>query len=152
MLSATFDDWGGGANDPAFSVDLTSSTAIFRSPEILQIFRGNCYTSQGDPDSSFPLWAESVILDWLVFSLPITEDTYFFNYENSRYKLFCIEDLLSLNLVWSQLISSCVVGQLSTGYPDQILDPMTSLVCDGLRSIPVISFCWEFIIVLLFRV
>ena len=46
----------GGANDPAFSVDLTSSTAIFHSPEILQIFRGNCYTSQGDPDSSFPLW------------------------------------------------------------------------------------------------
>ena len=56
MLSATFDDRGGRANDPAFSVDLTSSTAIFRSPEILQIFRGNCYTSQGDPDSSFPLW------------------------------------------------------------------------------------------------
>ena len=56
MLSATFNDRGGGANYPAFSVDLTSSTAIFRSPEILQIFRRNCYTSQGDPDSSFPLW------------------------------------------------------------------------------------------------
>ena len=51
MLSATFDDRGGGANDPAFSVDLTSSTAVFRSHKILQIFRGNCYTSQGDPDS-----------------------------------------------------------------------------------------------------
>ena len=59
MLSATFDDRGGGANDPAFSVDLTSFTAIFCSPEILQIFRGNCYTSQGDPDSSFPLWLGS---------------------------------------------------------------------------------------------
>ena len=47
---------GGGANDPAFSVDLTSSTAILRRTEILQIIRGNCYTSQGDPDSSFPLW------------------------------------------------------------------------------------------------
>ena len=47
---------GGGANDPAFSMDLNSSKAIFRSPEILEIFRGNCYTSQGDPDSSFPLW------------------------------------------------------------------------------------------------
>ena len=28
MLSATFDDWGGGANDPAFSVDLTRSRAF----------------------------------------------------------------------------------------------------------------------------
>ena len=36
MLSATFDDQG-GANNPAFSVDLTSSTANFRSPEILKI-------------------------------------------------------------------------------------------------------------------
>ena len=53
--SMTFPDWG-GANDPAFSVDLTSSTAIFHSPEILHIFRGNCYTSKGDPDSSFTLW------------------------------------------------------------------------------------------------
>ena len=61
MLSATFNDRGGGADDPAFSVDLTSSTAIFRSPEILQIFRGNCYTSQGDPDSSFPLWVDCII-------------------------------------------------------------------------------------------
>ena len=47
---------GAGANDPAFSVDLTSSMAIFRRTEILQIIHGNCYTSQGGPDSSFPLW------------------------------------------------------------------------------------------------
>ena len=45
---------GGGANDPAFSVDLTRSRAIFRDPEILYIIRGTCSTSQGDPDSSFP--------------------------------------------------------------------------------------------------
>ena len=54
MLSATFYDWGGGANDPAFSVDLTRSRAIFRDPEILYIIRGTCCTSQGDPDSGFP--------------------------------------------------------------------------------------------------
>ena len=54
MLSATFDDRGGGANDPAFSVDLTRSRAIFRDPEVLYIIRGTCCTSQGDPDSSFP--------------------------------------------------------------------------------------------------
>ena len=57
MLSATFGDRGGGANDPAFSVDLTRSRAIFRDPEILYIIRGTCCTSQqsqGDPDSSFP--------------------------------------------------------------------------------------------------
>ena len=53
MLSATFHDWGGGADDPDFSVDLTRSTAIFRAPEILYIIRRNCCTSQGDPDSSF---------------------------------------------------------------------------------------------------
>ena len=66
MLSATFDDWGGGANanDPAFSVDLTRSTAIFHRTEILQIIRENCYTSQGDPDSSFPLWFESRPTIW----------------------------------------------------------------------------------------
>ena len=45
---------GGRANDPAFSVDLTRSRAIFRDPEILYIIRGNRCTSQGDPDSSFP--------------------------------------------------------------------------------------------------
>ena len=54
MISATFDDRRGGANDPAFSVDLTSCMAVFRSPEILLIFRGNCYTSQVDADSSSP--------------------------------------------------------------------------------------------------
>ena len=35
MLSAAFYDWGGGANDPDFSVDFTRSTATFRTPEIL---------------------------------------------------------------------------------------------------------------------
>ena len=45
-----------GANDPAFSVDLTRSRANFRIPEILYTIRQNCYTSQGDPDSSFPYW------------------------------------------------------------------------------------------------
>ena len=55
MLSNTFDDLGGGANDSAFFVDLASSKAIFHRTEILQIIRGNCYTSQGDIDSSFPL-------------------------------------------------------------------------------------------------
>ena len=54
MLSATFHDWGGGADDPDFSVDLTRSMATFRTPEILYIIRRNCYTTQGDPDSSFP--------------------------------------------------------------------------------------------------
>ena len=56
MFSATFDDRGGGANDPAFSVDLTWSRANFRTHEILYIIHGNCYISQGDPDSSFPYW------------------------------------------------------------------------------------------------
>ena len=48
--------WPGGlgAKDPAFSVDLTRSRAIFRDPEILYIICGTCCTSQGDPDSSFP--------------------------------------------------------------------------------------------------
>ena len=54
MLSATFDDRGGGANYPAFSMDLTRSRAIFHDPEILYIIRRTCCTSQGDPDSSFP--------------------------------------------------------------------------------------------------
>ena len=54
MLSATFHDWGSGANDPDFSVDLTWSTATIRTPEILYVILRNCYTSQGDPDSSFP--------------------------------------------------------------------------------------------------
>ena len=54
LLSATFHDWGGRANDPDFSVDLTISTASFQTPEILYTIRSNCYTSQGDPDSSFP--------------------------------------------------------------------------------------------------
>ena len=54
MLSATFDDRGGAANYPAFSVDLTRSRAIFRDPEILYIICRTCCTSQGDPDSSFP--------------------------------------------------------------------------------------------------
>ena len=54
MLSATFHDWGVGADDPDFSVDLTWSTATICTPEILYIIRRNFYTSQGDPDSSFP--------------------------------------------------------------------------------------------------
>ena len=56
MLSATFHDLGGGENDPDLSVDLTRSMATFHTPEILYRIRRNCYTSQGDPDSSFPLW------------------------------------------------------------------------------------------------
>ena len=32
MLSATFHDRGGVADDPDFSVDLTRSTATFRTP------------------------------------------------------------------------------------------------------------------------
>ena len=54
MLSATFDDRGGGANYSTFSVNLTRSRAIFSDPEILYIIRRTCCTSQGDPDSSFP--------------------------------------------------------------------------------------------------
>ena len=54
MLSATFHDRGGRANDPDFSVYLNRSTATFRTPEILYIIRRNWYTSQGDPDSIFP--------------------------------------------------------------------------------------------------
>ena len=45
---------GGGANYPAYSVDLTRSRAIFHDPEILYIICRTCCTSQGDPDSSFP--------------------------------------------------------------------------------------------------
>ena len=56
MLSATFHYWGGIANDPDLYVALTRSMATFRCPEILYIIRRNCYTSQGDHDSSFPLW------------------------------------------------------------------------------------------------
>ena len=33
MLSATFHDWGGGADGPDFSVDLTWSTATIRTPD-----------------------------------------------------------------------------------------------------------------------
>ena len=54
MLTATFHDQGGGANDPDFSVNLTRSTATLRTPEILYIICRNCYTFQDDPDSSFP--------------------------------------------------------------------------------------------------
>ena len=48
--------WPGrdGANDPDFPVDLSRSRATFRITEILYIFPRNCYSSQGDPDSSFP--------------------------------------------------------------------------------------------------
>ena len=54
MLSATFNAQGIGADDPDFSVDLNRSTATIRIPEILYIIHRNCYTSQGDPDFSFP--------------------------------------------------------------------------------------------------
>ena len=50
----------GRADDPDFSVDLTRSMAIFHTPEILYVIPRNCYTSQGDPDSSFPLWSSHV--------------------------------------------------------------------------------------------
>ena len=54
MLSATFNDRGGGANDRAFSVNLSRSRAIFRDPETFYIIRGTCYTSQADANSGFP--------------------------------------------------------------------------------------------------
>ena len=63
MLSTAFHDWGGGADDPDFSVDLTRYTATFCTPEILYIICRNCYTSQGDPDSSFPYLYPRVILN-----------------------------------------------------------------------------------------
>ena len=44
----------GGAYDPDFSVHLSRSRANFHGPEILYIFRRNCYTSQADSNSSFP--------------------------------------------------------------------------------------------------
>ena len=69
MLSATFDDREGGANDPAFSVDLTSFTAIFCRTEILQIIRGNYYTSQGDPDSIMAVPKSIHFLDYLNFGV-----------------------------------------------------------------------------------
>ena len=56
MLSTTFDDREGRANDPDFSVNLTRPRATFHTPEILYIMSRNYYTSQGDPDSSFSLW------------------------------------------------------------------------------------------------
>ena len=56
MLSATFHDLCSVADDPDLSIALTRSTATFRSPEIIFIICRNCYTSRGDPDSSFPLW------------------------------------------------------------------------------------------------
>ena len=43
-----------GADDADFSIDLTWSTPTTHTTEILYIICRNCYTSQGDPDSSFP--------------------------------------------------------------------------------------------------
>ena len=43
----------GGAYDPDFSVDLSRSRANFLDPEIVYIFRRNCYTSQAAANSSF---------------------------------------------------------------------------------------------------
>ena len=68
---------GGRANDPAFSMDLTRSRAIFSDPEILYIIHGTCCTSQGDPDSSFPYGHEiafAAISTITVASLPISAD------------------------------------------------------------------------------
>ena len=45
MLSATFHNWGGGPHQVH---------GHFPTPEILYIIHRNCYTSQGDPDFSFP--------------------------------------------------------------------------------------------------
>ena len=61
MLSATFHDRMSEANDPDFSVDVTRYMATFSTPEILYIIRRNSYTSQGGPDSSFPLWPASLL-------------------------------------------------------------------------------------------
>ena len=60
MLSTTFHDQGGTADDPNFSVNLTRSTATFRTPEILYVICRNCYTSQGDPNNSFTYLAASM--------------------------------------------------------------------------------------------
>ena len=61
MLYTNFQDRGGVADNTDFSVDLTRSTASFRTPEILYIIGRNCYTSQGDPDSTFPYWLKLCI-------------------------------------------------------------------------------------------
>ena len=45
MLSATFHNWGGGPHQVH---------GHFPTPEILYIIHRNRYTSQGDPDFSFP--------------------------------------------------------------------------------------------------
>ena len=61
MLSASFHDRGCGADDPDISFAVTRSTTTFRCPDLLYIIRRNCYSSQGDSDSSFPLWWESML-------------------------------------------------------------------------------------------
>ena len=62
MLSATFHDRGVRADDPDFSIDPTWSTATIHTPENLHIICRNCYTSQGDPDSSFPYLAANIYI------------------------------------------------------------------------------------------
>ena len=71
MISATFHDWGGRANDPDFSIDHTWSTASIRTPKILDIIRRNCYTSQGDPDSIFPYLLEGQSLEDTILHLQL---------------------------------------------------------------------------------
>ena len=70
----------GGANDPDFSIDLSRSRATLRTTEILYIFRGNCYTSQGDPDSSFHTGKQTSFCRKL-------------NYKDHHECSFCIFDL-----------------------------------------------------------
>ena len=82
MLSTTFHDRGIGADDPDFSIDLTWSMVTIRTAEILYIIRRNCYTSQGDPDSSFPY-------------LPISIDGHF--QLNHKLQKFCLFDINRLN-------------------------------------------------------
>ena len=73
MLSDTFHDRGGVADDPDFSVDLTRSTVTFRTPEILYIFHRNCCTSQGDDDSRFPYLLEVSLSLPTVFNLQASD-------------------------------------------------------------------------------
>ena len=71
MLSATFYDRGGEADDPDFSVDFARSTATFHTPEIVHIMSRNCYTSQGDNDSSFPYLPNGVLIIKQYFQIKI---------------------------------------------------------------------------------
>ena len=77
LLQTTFHDWGGGADDPDVSIDLTWSTATIHTPEILYIIRRNCQTSQGDTDSSFTKPHEntaSVFLMWTILQMDMNSE------------------------------------------------------------------------------